>query len=72
MAPNPSQVFSFESRSVRYTEANFLAVQRPAASVTVEDVSSNRAERTTAFYLVALADAEGFFHRVAMVKADAF
>lgn len=58
MAPNPSQVFSFESRSVRYTEANLLAVQRPAASVTIEDVASNRAERTTAFYLVALADAE--------------
>ena len=58
MALNRSQVFSFESRPVRYTEANFLAVQRPAASVTVEDVSSNRAERTTAFYLVALADAE--------------
>ena len=72
MAPNPLQVFRLKRGAVRHAETDFLTVERPAATVTVEDVPGDAAQRATTFYLVALADAEGFFHRVAMVKADAF
>ena len=59
MAPNPLQVFRLKRGSVRHAEADFLTVECPAATVTVEDVPGDAAQRSTTFHLVALADGEG-------------
>ena len=72
MAPNQLQVFRLKRGSVRHAETDFLTVERPAATVTVEDVPGDAAQRSTTFHLVTLADGEGFFHRVFVFEANAF